>query len=169
MGDRRPYATDTDVPADRTIAQIKDFLRKGRAVDVASEEGDHGGAIRFTVSGRRYTFRVVYASLNDDRFQLTPTGKWRRTPAEAYKVWSQDCRARWRAVMMLVRYKWMVVEQGLAPFHREFLPYLLVEDGADFGDLVEPLVVRSLRAGVLVMNAAQPAIALPAAVGMGRA
>lgn len=116
----RRFAADTSVSTDKSIAEIRQTVRRYGATEFAHLEGEHGAAVTFTMRGRRILFRLTLPDPQDRAFTHTELGKLRSlTVAES--AWEQACRSRWRALALVIKAKLEAVEVGIVVFEDEFL------------------------------------------------
>jgi hypothetical protein len=56
------------------------------------------------------------------------------------KVYEQACRQRWRALLLIVKAKLEAVTAGISTVEREFLPDVVLPNGATVGEWVGPQI-----------------------------
>src|SRR4029453_13258846 len=112
------YASETEVPVDRSKRQIESLLREHGAeayhtgwdaVRDVIEFGWHGKQIRFALPRpKKADFLVTKGGMMRPQRQIGP-------------AMEQADRQRWRALYLVVRAKLEAVEAGIAVFEEEFL------------------------------------------------
>lgn len=136
------YASNTEVPVDRTRNQIETLLSKHGAKAFGYATQANRAVIRFNMlqeDGTRVLGVQMKLDLPDpesDEFCNTPTGKTRDRET-ALKSWEQACRANWRALHLVIKAKLEAVEVGISTIEREFMPDVLLQNGLTIGDVVE--------------------------------
>lgn len=108
-------------------------------------EGDREARIVFTMRDRRVMFRLTMPDPAAEVFHLTPSRGTRRAPEQAWAAWEQACRARWRALALVVKAKLEAVESGIVVFDDEFLAHIILpgSNGQTVGEMVRPKVAQA--------------------------
>jgi hypothetical protein len=142
------FATDTTVPVERSKAEIERLLgRHGATRFMSGWDGDTA-ALGFVLGTRTIQFLLPLPARSDDQFHRTPTGRRRRNPADAGRAWEQACRARWRALLLVIKAKLEAVECGISTVEDEFLAWtVLPGDRRTIGDRLRPMIEESVRSG----------------------
>lgn len=125
------YAANTDVPVDRSRAEIERVLEQhgARAFGYRYDHDQGSRAlIEFRLQGREVAIILPLPERNDPEFTQTPTGKERK-PEAALKSWEQACRSRWRALRLVIVAKLEAVAVGISTLEREFLADVVLPDG----------------------------------------
>lgn len=134
------YAAGTDVPSDRSRAEIERTLKRygAKAFAYAWEDDESTTAtIAFKLDGRHIRFRLPLPSPRDPEFTRTPTGKTRADSARE-TAYEQSVRQRWRALALVVKAKLEAVEAGISTVEREFLDSVVLPDGSTVGEWAAP-------------------------------
>ena len=134
-----PYAANTEVPADRSRAEIERILdRYGATAFMYGWDRDSNAAmVAFEVEGRR--IRIMVPMPQREQFASTPTGR-RRAAKETDTAWEQGKRQRWRAMALIVKAKLEAVEAGISTIEAEFLAHTVLPDGQTVGDWLGPQI-----------------------------
>lgn len=142
------YAAGTDVPSDRSRAEIeKTVTRYGATRFSYGWEDDRDGVaavIQFVRDGLVIRFTLAFPSREDPEFILTPTGRDRSDSAAA-AAYEQAVRSKWRALLLVVKAKLEAVESGITTFETEFLPHVVMPNGRTVADEVLPQVEAVLN------------------------
>lgn len=142
------YASGTDVPSDRSRAEIeRTLVRYGASAFSYGWEAERA-AIQFDKDGRRIRFVLPLPDRASAEFQLTPTGRTRSESA-ARDAYEQAVRQRWRALALVVKAKLEAVDAGIVTFEQEFLAHLVLPGGASVFDVVAPAIERAYETGDL--------------------
>lgn len=132
------YAENTSVSVEKSRAEIETILTRYGANRFAYMSDPEMAVVMFEARGRSVRFHLPLPDRNDKKFLTTPSGKVRRTPADAYKAWEQACRTRWRALCLCIKAKLEAVESGITTFEHEFLAHFVTFDGRTVGDAIIP-------------------------------
>lgn len=133
------YAASTEVPVDRSRAEIEKILQRYGATSFAYGWDRAGARIGFEANGRQVRFYLPLPDRGWEQFQLTPTGR-DRSAAAAQLAWEQACRQSWRALALVIKAKLEAVEAGITTFEDEFLAHLVLPSGQTFGDWARPQI-----------------------------
>lgn len=141
------YAETTEVPVNRSKAQIEDMLRSHGA------EGYHTGwdagrdILEFLWKGKQIRFVLP----RPDRKTFS---NGRRNETAVTRAMEQADRQRWRALYLVIRAKIEAVEANLAVFEEEFLAFVVVPGrNQTIGEIMLP----RLREGSFDLSRALPA------------
>lgn len=147
MAEPKPrYAADTDVPPERSRAEIETLLRRHGATAFASlwQRGHH--VLAFEVNGRRLRFVLPLPSVAD--YTHDAAGRaLRHDRAEA--MLARATRQRWRALLLVIRAKLEAVAAGIVSFDDEFLAHIVLADGETLGERLRPRLPEIAATGRL--------------------
>lgn len=150
MSATRPFAAGTDVPAEKTRAEIE-ALVTGRGADAYAFAVDGPKAsIRFRLEGRLLRFDLPLPVLEDEAFQKVRRGAagiQPRTPAGARNAWQKATRERWRALLLCIKAKFIAIEGGIVTFDEEFLAHVVLPDGRTVGEIAAEQLRLTYPAG----------------------
>jgi hypothetical protein len=141
------YAANTDVPADRSRAEIERTLARWGADGFMYGWEQTRAVIQFRANERFIRFIVELPDRSE--FALTPSRKQRRSPAQAESAYDQAVRQRWRALALVIKAKLEAVESGITEFEAEFLAHIVLPDGSTVGDWVRPQVESAYQLGTM--------------------
>jgi hypothetical protein len=130
------YAQDTDVPVEKSRAEIERILTRYGADRFMVGADKEKAVLRFGVGERCVQFELPLPDRRD--FDHTPHRNRKRSEADAYRAWEQACRSRWRALRLCIQAKLEAVEVGITSFESEFLAHFVMPDGATLGSHVIP-------------------------------
>jgi hypothetical protein len=136
----RAYAESTSVPTDKSIAEIRQTLRRYGATGFMHAERASDAVIVFEMAERRIMFKLVMPSRSDRRFTHTEAKNQARTQAAAEAAWEQACRARWRSLGLVVKAKLEAVAAGIVEFEDEFMAQIVMPDGKTFSEHARPKI-----------------------------
>jgi hypothetical protein len=146
------YAQGTEVPVERTRAEIDSVLTKNGASSVAimNNEEAHIAAFAFTIKGARFRVELPLPARVD---VMPATGKeprgWHYLTAEKKNAWldaqlAQARRQRWRQMLLLLKAKLEIVRMGLASIEHEFMADMVLPSGDTAGQVLAEVVRRGL-------------------------
>ena len=131
------YAPQTDVSAGRSREELERTLVRYGADGFGYGWDGLKAVITFRFEGIMVRFTIKMPDLKSDEFQLTDTGKSRKSEA-AVKSWEQAQRQRWRALNLVVKAKLEAVDSEITTFQEEFLAHILLPSGETVGDYTLP-------------------------------
>lgn len=147
------YAEKTDVPADRSRAEIeKALIRYGASGFGYSREKREVARNPIPAYGPKTEtrmFAAVVFQFKDRRIRLDlpmPTEREVGTTAKA----EQATRQRWRALLLVIKAKLEAVESGISTLEQEFLANIVTDSGRTIGDVVVPRLSEAVAAGRLL-------------------
>lgn len=140
------YASGTEVSADRSLAEIRNTLRRYGARQFAFAEEDGLAVIGFTAHDRQVRFVLRMPNPDDREFTRTPTNR-ARTAAAAREEYDKAVRRVFRVFALVVKAKLEAVESGLVTFQAEFMAQLVLPGGVTVGDVVSDRIDEAYRTG----------------------
>jgi len=140
------YAAGTEVPVDRSKAELERTLTRYGATAFAYAWDVKRVMIGFSMHGRMIRFFLDMPDPESDEFWITPTGKG-RTQKAASDAYDQEVRRRWRALNLVIKAKLEAVESGISNFDSEFLASILLPNGQTYGQFALPQVAEVYRTG----------------------
>lgn len=143
------YAKDTEVPRERSVAEIERTLMRYGATAFSYAWQGLQAMVIFECRGRRVRFVVPMPDRADRRFHVYRRGSvpHQRTPEAAYKEWDQACRQRWRALALVVKAKLEAVASDITSFEEEFLAHIVLPNGQTAGAWMLPQVAQAYDTG----------------------
>jgi hypothetical protein len=143
------YATTTEVPVERSKAQIEALLMKYGAQgyhtgwQAATPDDPGWDAVEFMWKGKVIRFRVPRPSpLKADGKSLQPWATdrygWKLADAKLQKAIEQQNRSRWRVLFLVIKAKLEAVEAGVSIFEDEFLSFIVTNSGRTVGEILLP-------------------------------
>lgn len=145
------FASNTSVSVERTRAEIERLLsRNGASRFMSGWDGDTA-VIGFVLGSRTIRFTLPLPNKDAREFHYTPTFV-RRSQANAEKAWEQACRARWRALLLVIKAKLEAVQAGISTIEDEFLAWtVLPGDSRTIGDRLRLTINESVASGKPVL------------------
>lgn len=138
----RRYAEGTEVPAEKSRAELERLLERAGATGFASSWDHETGVARllFRIGGRMVRLEVLRPDREEFRGRL---GRG-RTVADMVEA---EHRRRWRAQVLLVKAKLEMIAGGASTLEREFFADLLLPDGRTLGEEVLPRLAEAYESG----------------------
>ena len=144
-----PYAQNTEVPVERSRAEIEKLLLRYGATDFMSGWSGRMAMIGFRARGRTIRFVLTMPEPGEKRFTHTSARKTQRSPGQASAAWEQECRRGWRALALAIKAKLEAVQTGIATFEDEFLAYTVLPGGRTVAEDIQPKITAAIAAGRL--------------------
>jgi hypothetical protein len=141
------YAEQTDVPSERSRAEIERTLARYGAAQFMYGWDRTTAIIAFELADRRIRFRLTLPDRDDAAFTRTPARGTKRSDAHAERAYEQAVRQRWRALALVIKAKLEAVESGITEFEDEFLAHIVLPDGATVGEHLLAQVADAYRTG----------------------
>lgn len=132
------YAEKTSVSVAKTKADIEELIQKAGAGQFVSGYKENMAVIGFSVDNRQIRFVLPLPDKEDKKFWYTPERRNKRTKEQAYAAWEQACRAKWRALYLIIKAKLEAVESGISTIEREFFYDIVLPDGNTVGEFLSP-------------------------------
>ncbi len=140
------YASSTEVPVDRSQAEIRRTLKRYGVSRSTFNEAPGLASVEFVAHDRMVRFTITLPDPADERFARTPTGRDRAATA-ARQAFDQAERQCWRALNLLIKAKLEAVEAGVQTFEDEFLPYTVLPGGMTVADTLRDPVAHAYATG----------------------
>jgi hypothetical protein len=140
------YAASTDVPTDRSRAEIERTLSRYGASHFMYGWDRDRAVLGFVAHGRQVRFVLSLPDRDASEFTETETGRPRSESATA-TAYDRAVRQRWRVLALVVKAKLEAVESGLVTFEDEFLAHLVLPGGATVADTIRERIVEAYATG----------------------
>jgi hypothetical protein len=134
------YAQDTEVPAERSRAEIERTLNKYGATKFFYGTSPQGAGIAFEFKGR--VIQLSVPNPNERKF-ATP------------KKWEAERRRMWRVLLLAMKAKLELINAGLATFEDEFLAQTALPNGGTVSQWLQPQLLQAIQSRQM------PQLALP--------
>lgn len=143
------FASKTEVPAEKTRAEIESTVRRYGADGFLSGWEGRSAMVQFRSAGRYVRLTMELPDRDDREFTTYRQGSttFRRVDSQAQKLWEQACRQRWRAMLLLIKAKLEAVESGIVTFEQEFLPQIVMPEGGTVYQHVKERVAIAYETG----------------------
>jgi len=134
------YASNTTVSSDQSRSEIERTLQRYGANKFGYLWEGKASVIVFEMNGRRIKFVLPMPARDDPKYGKTPTGRVKRNQEAHFKAWEQDCRSRWRALLLCIKAKLESVESDIESFEEAFLPHIVLPNGQTAGEHLIPQI-----------------------------
>lgn len=148
-----PYAANTEVPVERSKAEIESTLQRYGASEFASG-WDHASAkIMFAHKGRYVRFILPLPDKDAFATKTTRPGgghqlkEVQRSPEEQHNVWEQACRQKWRALALCIKAKLEAVDADITTFEDEFMAHIVLPNGGTVSEWMTPQLAQAYASG----------------------
>lgn len=141
------YAKETQVPADRSRAEIERTLSRYGATAFAYGWQGTRAAIQFEIHNRRYRIALPLPDKSAPEFTRTPARGNRRSSDAAQAAWEQATRQRWRALALWVKAVLEASEAGIVTVEEALGPFVVLPDGSTVGEWLAPQLERIYETG----------------------
>jgi hypothetical protein len=134
------YAERTEVPSDRSRAEIEATLRRYGATAFGYGWDSGSATIMFEISARRVRFQLPMPDPKARRFTHTEAkGLLRSEPAREAE-YERAVRQSWRALALVIKAKLEAVAAGITTVEEEFLAHMVLPSGATVGEWAIPQI-----------------------------
>lgn len=140
------YASKTQVPSDRSRAEIERILKRYGAESFGYGWEADQAVIVFRANERQVKFVLPLPEPNETEFVYTANNR-PRSAASSEAVYEQAVRQRWRALALVIKAKLEAVETGIVDFEEEFLAHIMLPDGRTTGEWLRPQIVEAYETG----------------------
>ena len=150
------YATNTSVSVERSRGELERLLTRYGSTGFGYVTQGALVAVEFQIfptgsTQRRVQFKMEMPDPNNEEFIMTPSRRSKRTNEQALQLWEKACRAKWRALLLVVKAKLEAVEAEISTFDKEFLAHLLTGDGRTVYQHVEEQLPALEAGGAMLM------------------
>lgn len=145
-GVRARFAERTEVPSDKSRAEIEAVLTRYGASGFMYGWQGANAIVAFEMLGRRVKFLLPLPDRNASEFLITPVRNKRRSPEQAAEQYEQAVRQRWRALSLVIKAKLEAVESGITMFEEEFLAHIVLPNGNTVAQWMLPQVASAYSA-----------------------
>jgi hypothetical protein len=143
------YATTTQVPVERSRAEIEQLLGRHKCTKFASgvDHEAHRATIQFTANNRIIKFEIALPDPSDPKYKRVRGSYLQRTTQGVAKVVEQETRSKWRALLLVIKAKLESIDSGIATFEDEFLAHVLLPNQETVAQYIGPMVARAYETG----------------------
>lgn len=136
------YAENTQVPVDRSKAEIERLIQRYGADEMVSGWREGKAMIQFKMNERHIRFVLPLPSRA--MFENTETGRM-RTESSARQAWEQACRQRWRALTLTIKAKLESAQSGIEEFETAFMGQIVMPNGRTVAEQILPAIADAYK------------------------
>lgn len=156
----RRYAEGTEVPIERTLAEIGGMLGGIGVTQQMTMQDTAQYVVAFVVNGVAYRLSVPKPDPNEQRFTRVKVNatSWKPATAEqqADKV-KQEMARRMRALGALIKARLVAIEEGIQTVEQAFVGDIVVgSQGQTLAEVALPQVMQAIEKGQAPGNLALP-------------
>lgn len=126
------YASKTKVSVEKSQIHIKQVLQKYGVDGFGIMERGEVAAVMFETGGISIQIDV----------QIPMRDKFNSNVSH-----DQDIRQKWRALLLVIKAKLEAVECGISTLEKEFMPFMVMQDGRQMHQHVLPMIDEMMRLG----------------------
>lgn len=136
------YAQDTQVPVDRSKAEIERLVQRYGAEEMVTGWRAGKAMIQFKMEERQIRFVLPLPLIAT--FAKTDQGR-DRTQTATQAAWEQACRQRWRALTLTIKAKLESAASGIEEFETAFMGQIVMPNGKTVAEQVLPMIEDAYR------------------------
>lgn len=143
------YANRTEVSVAKSKAEIETVLTKYGADQFISGWADDTAVVAFRMNERHIKMQLPLPDRKDPDITHYKRGYSlveRSVDAQANR-YEQACRARWRALLLVIKAKLEAIETGISVFDDEFMPHIVMPDGRTVSEHIRPAITNAYETG----------------------
>lgn len=144
------YASQTEVPIERSRAEIEECLRRYGATSFTSGWDEKSALIAFRLKSLAIRFILPIPTGTEERFRWKTDRygmKKKLTENQQIKAHDQELRQRWRALLLVVKAKLEAVECGISSLEKEFMAFIVMPNDESLGDWFVRTHLEAIRGG----------------------
>ena len=141
------YAAKTRTSVADSKAEIERVLSRFDCINAlfSNVESENAVAVGFRRLGQPYMFVL----------KLPERGE------KSDRAFEQECRIKWRELVLLIKAKLVAAIGNITTFEREFLPYAMLPSRQSVGEWAEVQLAEMIQAGEMPELLPRPQAALP--------
>lgn len=143
----RRYAQETDVPSERSRAEIERTLTRYGADQFMYGTKPDVAVIAFRAQGRHVRFSVPFPDRSE--FHRTAKGA-RKIEAHIDQAREQAIKQRWRALALCIKAKLEAVAIGITQFEEEFYAHIVLPNGSTIYESTHAQIARAYETGKML-------------------
>lgn len=129
------YAARTSVSVEKSRLEIEKLCLKHGCTKYASAMDHSTGTARIQFHAHA---RIVRFEL---QLPISP-----EAPRHHAK-WEQACRARWRALVLVLKAKLEAIQSSISTFEEEFMPFIVLPNDQTVGAVLHPMIEEAYKGG----------------------
>jgi hypothetical protein len=145
------YASGTSVSVEKTKGEIEGLVTRAGADAFASAFANGQAQLQFKLKERIIRFRLPLPKRDDPRFMKRKKYNYmvNNTDEQAYRLWEQACREKWRALFLSIKAKLYSIESGIESFDSAFMAQVVMPNGKTMEELAVPMIEQAYERGAM--------------------
>jgi hypothetical protein len=139
------YATETSVSPEQTLAEIQQMVKRYGASRFAFIDDPQQVGIAFEMQGRRIRFMLPLPTVEEAMVKVNQTSRTRYSES----AHQQLIRARWRALLLVIRAKLESIESGIETVEQAFMAQLVLPSGQTMSEWAGPQIAAAYDSGTM--------------------
>jgi L-rhamnose mutarotase len=145
VAEPRKFAEGTDVPAEKSRAELETLLKKHGATEFGIFASEERTVFMYRLRGRMVRHVVAYPPEPSPSSLRAHAHRSRIETAK--RAQEAEWRRRWRALVLLVKAKLEIIASGTSSFENEFLADTLLANNQTVGEVMLPRIHEIYQTG----------------------
>jgi hypothetical protein len=143
------YANTTEVPVEKSKAEIEETLRRYGASEFSSGWKTDSAMIVFRIRDLFIRFVLPFPSKDEKRFTHKKVGSFLKPMSDLQKMraYEQELRSRWRALLLVIKAKLEACECKISSIESEFLAHIVMPNDVTIGEWMIDGALPAIRSG----------------------
>lgn len=139
-----PYAKKTQVPIERSKAEVEKILQRAGADQFHSGWGKDKAVIAF-----RMNDRYIRIEMPLPIYEKIPAHSWEREKGHFYSTdaVAKESRRRWRALLLYIKAKVESVESNIVSFEDAFMTHMVLPNRQTVSEFMKPQLEAAYKRG----------------------
>ena len=133
------FAHGTEVPAERSKAEIERILTRFGADQFGYGWIDEAAVVFFRAQNRHIRFKLPMPTLEKMTSSRSRTAK--------VDAREREIRRRWRALCLCIKAKLTGIETGIETFEESFMAHMVMPNGQTMAEHAKPLIAKAYEDG----------------------
>lgn len=135
----RGFAETTEVPAERTRAEIETVLKRYKADSFSAGWNDSEAFVAFVANERMIKFKIALPDPRDKKF-THDSQLYKRSDTVAERHYEQAVRTLWRRLLLCIKAKLESVASQIETFETAFAAHIVLPGGMTVGEWLTPQI-----------------------------
>ena len=129
-----PYAKDTRVSPEKSMAEIRSLLKKHGATHTGILENEQTAGVEFIMHDIRIRFVVTLPQRSEFNTNITGARMGKSLGDQAH---AKAIRQRWRALLLVIKAKLEIVELDIETFEQTFMSHIVIANDRTIGEMIQ--------------------------------
>lgn len=145
------YAENTQVPIERSRAEIESTLRKfgARKIMTLLDDELNTSLVGFEINNISYKIKIPMPDPNDPDFRKTPTGRRRKSTQTVNNEYIQEAKRRWRSLQIYIKAILIASDDKIIQLETMLMPFIILPDGLTVSETIIPQLEKAFKDGSL--------------------